>query len=154
MSRNSILIDASPDAIFDVLEDAYAYPKWVVGTRRIRGVDPEWPAVGSRFHHAVGNFVAELHDSTKILERRRAQFIELEVRFRPTGVAQVRVSLASATDGTRVTIEETPTGGPVQRLPRGVTDPLLGVRNALSLRRFRRLVRARARAPVPALAAD
>ncbi len=112
MSRNSILIDATPDAVFDSLDDAYAYPRWVLGARRIRFVDPSWPDEGSRFHHAIGTFVAELHDSTLIISRDRPESIELEVRFRPTGVARVRISVVSEPSGTRVTMEETPTTGP------------------------------------------
>ena len=48
MSRNEVMVSATPEEVFDVLDDAYAYPKWVVGTRRVRAVDPEWPAVGSQ----------------------------------------------------------------------------------------------------------
>ena len=91
MARNTTRIHATPEEVFDVLDDAHAYPRWVVGTRRVRGVDPDWPAVGSRFHHAIGTFVAELHDSSMVLDRRRPELMELEVRFRPTGVAWVRI---------------------------------------------------------------
>jgi Polyketide cyclase / dehydrase and lipid transport len=139
VSRNSTVTRASPDEAFDVLEDAYTYPPWVLGTRRIRRVDENWPAIGSVFHHAIGTSVAELHDSTKMLDRQRPSYIELEVRFRPTGVATVRLFVAPAGDGSRVTLEETPTGGPFAWLPQLVTDPLLALRNGLSLGRFRRI---------------
>src|SRR4051812_50021008 len=36
MSRNRITVTASPEAVFDVLDDADAYPRWVVGARRVR----------------------------------------------------------------------------------------------------------------------
>jgi hypothetical protein len=39
MSRNSIDVAASPTDVFAVLDDPHAYPKWVVGARRIRDVD-------------------------------------------------------------------------------------------------------------------
>src|SRR4029079_17386931 len=89
VARNSINVHADADAVFDVLDNAYAYPRWCVGTRRIRAVDPDWPAVGSRFHHAVGSAAGELHDSSKVLERDRPNRIVLEVRLRPACVAQV-----------------------------------------------------------------
>lgn len=149
MARNSILIKATPDAVFDSLDDAYAYPRWVVGTRRIRYVDPNWPAEGSRFHHAIGTFAAELHDSTRVISRDRPHTVELEVRFRPTGVARVRISVVSSQPrGTRVTMEETPTRGPICWLPRVVTDSVLSVRNAISLRRFQHLCEANGTRPV------
>jgi len=149
MSRNSIFVRASPEQVFAVLDDAYAYPSWVLGTRRIRDVDQEWPAVGSSFHHAIGTPVAELHDSSKVVVRQRPEHLELEVRFRPTGVATVCVDIAPEHSGSRVTMEETPKFGFFASLPRLVTEPLLAVRNEVSLRRLRHLTEARLhRAPV------
>src|ERR1700712_5416837 len=106
MSRNSISVSASPEAVFAVLDDAYAYPRWVVGARRVRHVDANWPAVGSKFHHAVGNAGPELHDSSKVLERQSPERIVLEVRFRPTGVANVEIDVKRAGEGSVVTIME------------------------------------------------
>jgi uncharacterized protein YndB with AHSA1/START domain len=137
MSKNSIGVSASPATVFDVLDDAYAYPRWVVGARRVRRVDSTWPAVGSKFHHAIGNAAAELHDSSKILERERPNRISLEVRFRPTGVARVQIDVRPEASGSLVTIQETPTRGPVSHLPRFITEPLLTLRNALALQRLR-----------------
>lgn len=137
---NSIVVRAGPEAVFDVLDDAHAYPCWVVGTRRIRHVDSTWPAVGSRFHHAIGTFVAELHDSTVVVARDRPRRLELEVRFRPTGVARVRIEVAPVIGGTRIVFEETPVAGPAEWLPGAVTRPLFSIRNAFSLKRLRRIV--------------
>jgi uncharacterized protein YndB with AHSA1/START domain len=137
MARNSLVVPATPDAVFDVLDDACAYPRWVLGARRIRRVDESWPAVGSRFHHALGTAAGELHDSSKILERDRPNRIVLEVRFRPTGVARVEIGVAPAGTDSVITIDETPTQGPVSWLPRIITDPGLALRNAISLRRLR-----------------
>lgn len=137
MSRNSIAISAAPETVFDVLDDAYAYSRWVVGARRILRVDATWPAVGSKFHHAIGNAVAELHDSSKILERQRPDHIALEVCFRPTGVARVDIHVVAEGPGSLVSIKETPTRGPVSHLPQFLTGPLLTLRNALALQRLR-----------------
>jgi uncharacterized protein YndB with AHSA1/START domain len=145
MSRNSINVSAPPEAVFDVLDDAYAYPRWVVGARRVRRVDPSWPAVGSKFHHAIGTAAGELHDSSKILERQRPDRIVLEVRFRPTGVANVEIDVERVGDKSIVTIAESPTSGPVSHLPIFITDPLLHVRNALALQRLRHEIESRDR---------
>ncbi len=143
MARNHITLRSDAEAVFDVLDDPYAYPRWVVGTRRIRSVDPEWPAVGSKFDHAVGTAAGELHDSSKILARDRPHHLVLEVRFRPTGVAKVEITVEPVAGGSRVTLEETPTDGFLAHLPRWLTDPALALRNALSLRRFRHEVERR-----------
>jgi hypothetical protein len=146
MSRNQIHIDVEPEVVFDVLDDACAYASWVVGTRRVLSVDASWPAAGSRFHHAIGNAAGELHDSSKVLHRDRPRELVLEVRFRPTGVARVTISVNTATDGSVVTLEELPTSGPVSVLPRLITDPVLYLRNAVSLQRLRHEVERRSTA--------
>ena len=145
MSRTSILIDASPDAVFAVLDDACAYPAWVVGARRVRHVDAAWPAVGARFHHALGGPGAELHDSSRVLERAPPRHLRLEVRFRPAGVAEVDLTLVATAGGTRVVMEEHPRSGPAAAAPRWVVDPVLHARNLWSLRRLREEVRRRDR---------
>ncbi len=143
MSQNHITVPADPDAVFDVLDDPHAYPRWVVGTRRIRAVDPAWPTVGSRFHHAVGTAAGEIHDSSMVLERERPHRLVLEVRFRPTGVARVEITVEPVGDGSRVTLVETPTAGLLGRVPRWLSDPALSLRNVLSLHRFQRVVERR-----------
>jgi uncharacterized protein YndB with AHSA1/START domain len=147
MSRNQIAVSARPEDVFAVLDDACAYPGWVVGARRIRRVDPDWPEEGSAFHHALGVPGAELRDSSKVLERDPPHRMVLEVRFRPTGVARVQIDVSGAADRERsvVTISETPVGGPVAWLPGVVTDPVLHLRNALSLQRLRHEVERRVR---------
>ena len=137
MARNTISTHAPPEAVFAVLDDPYAYPRWVVGARRVRSVDPTWPAVGSRFHHAVGTPLGELHDSSKVLLREPPTHLLLEVRFRPTGIAHVDIRVRPNGSGSTIVMEETPTGPPFAFLPRLITDPVLTLRNAISLQRLR-----------------
>jgi uncharacterized protein YndB with AHSA1/START domain len=148
MSRNQIAVSASPEAVFDVLDDAAAYPRWVVGARRLRRVDADWPEEGSEFHHAIGVAGAELHDSTEVLEHEPLHRIVLEVRFRPTGTARVELVVDRTDQGTVITMEETPRSGPVSWLPKFAVDPALHLRNAWSLQRLRHEVERRAR-PAP-----
>lgn len=143
MSRNEITVAASPQDVFDVLDDAEAYPRWVVGARRMRRVDSNWPHEGSEFHHALGLPGAELHDSTAVVDHVPLHRIVLEVRFRPTGTARVELEVDTTADGSIVTMEETPDSGPVSWLPGFLTDPLLHARNAWSLQRLRHEVEQR-----------
>jgi hypothetical protein len=137
MALNSIHTHAGPDTVFDVLDDACAYPRWVVGARRVRGVDPSWPAVGSRFHHALGTAAGELHDSSKVVERDRPRRMVLEVRFRPAGVAEVEIDVVPHADGSTIVMVERPISGPLAKVPGFLLEPLLKLRNALSLQRLR-----------------
>jgi uncharacterized protein YndB with AHSA1/START domain len=145
MSRNRIDVTAAPEVVFAVLDDADAYPRWVVGARRMRRVDPDWPRAGSEFHHAIGLPGAELRDSTEVVERASPHRIVLEVRFRPTGTARVELVVDETDGGSIVTMEESPDSGPISWLPQFVTDPLLHVRNAWSLRRLRHEIERRDR---------
>lgn len=143
-TRNEITVPEPPAAVFAVFDDALAYPRWVVGTRRVRGVDPTWPLPGASFHHAVGTRALELHDLTTVLERAAPERLVLRVRFRPTGVATVSLTVTPEGTGSRVVLEETPESGPAAAIPRPLVAFLLWVRNAESLRRLRREVRRRA----------
>lgn len=146
MSKNTILINASPDDVFDVLLDARMYPRWVVGAKHVRGVDDDWPAVGSRFHHRVGAGPIETADSTKILAVDRPRHLTLEVRFRPIGVGIVDLDVSPEWNGgSYVLMEEHPTAGPVHALRSKALDVATHLRNAVSLRRLRRLAERRAR---------
>ena len=143
MPRNVVRIAATPEDVFAVLDDACAYPRWVVGARRIRWVDAAWPAEGARFHHALGVPGGELQDSSKVVLRDPPRRMELEVRFRPPGVALVQLDISR--DGARsvVTMEETAVSGPVAHVPRVIIEPLIKIRNAISLERLRHEVERR-----------
>ena len=144
MSRNQIVIEATPADVLAVLLDADCYGDWVVGSKELRGVEPEWPQPGSRFHHSQGVGPLTLDDDTKVVERSDQRLV-LDVHYRPVGTALVTLSLAEREDGraTRVTMEEEPTSGITAKLPRPLVDPLFGLRNQASLRRLAKLVERR-----------
>ncbi len=47
-------IAASRRLVWDVLADGWTYPQWVVGNSRIRAVDDDWPAPGTRILRSAG----------------------------------------------------------------------------------------------------
>lgn len=137
MATNRIHIDAPPEAVFDVLCDAASYRVWVVGSKRIRGVDPEWPAVGSRFHHTVGIGPLTDSDTTEVLESVRPSRMVLEARIWPFGTAEVALDLHPAGAGTDVVMGETPLRGLAKQLDNPLMERAIWVRNALTLRRLK-----------------
>lgn len=145
MAENTTTIDATPEQVFDVLLDAWTYKDWVVGADEIRAVDPEWPAVGSKFHHTVGVGPAKTDDNTKVIAVDPPRRLVLEARARPAGVAHVEF-LVEANDegGSTITIEEHPIDGPTTAIPDAITDVGLKLRNVETLRRLRNLVEERA----------
>src|ERR1700760_1172010 len=139
MAHNTGYIDAAPDTVFAVLSDASTYADWVVGSRRVRSSDADFPAVGSRFHHQVGIPPLLLHDHTEVLESDAPRRLVLRAKTRPFATARVDLRLAPEGDGTRVVMFE----GAGDRLSRLVlnrlTDPLMHRRNVVALRRLRRI---------------
>lgn len=144
MARNEITVGVAADEMFALLLDPYAYPKWVVGTRRIRDVDRDWPSPGARFHHSVGLGPLGTRDSTTILTCRPPSQLDLEVRFRPLGVAGVSLRISEAGAGRcTIVLGEEPMAGPVEGLRGRAWDAVVHGRNALSLWRLRRLAESR-----------
>jgi uncharacterized protein YndB with AHSA1/START domain len=146
MARNEIVIDAPPEKVYETLLDPSAYPQWVVGAKQLRDVDRSWPKKGARFHQKVGAGPVELADSTKILEKKPNRRVVLEVRIRPLGVGKVKIDLKPKRRGrkTKVVMTEDLTRGPVSWIRRPIRSAAIAARNAVSLRRLRRLVASRA----------
>jgi hypothetical protein len=144
MSRNTLEIKAPPREVLAVLLDADAYADWVVGSKELRHVEPDWPSPGSRFHHTQGAGPLTLEDDTEVLALSERRLV-LDVHYRPLGTARVTLSLGERQGGaaTLVTMDEVPTSGFTARLPRFLTDPAFHGRNQLSLRRLARLVERR-----------
>ena len=149
MAENEIYLDAPPEAVFDVLRDPRRYPDWVVGAKRIRGFDSDWPEPGSEFRHTVGVGPAELKDKTEVVAADEQATdpgtpgdgeLVLRARAMPLGVAMVRIAVSEDGKGSRVVMHERPTEGLGARLDNPVLDAAVHVRNAVSLRRLRRLV--------------
>jgi uncharacterized protein YndB with AHSA1/START domain len=136
------LIRASPERIFEVFDDARAYANWVVGSDTIRDSDPDWPAVGSRFHHRVGVGLIKVNDHTQVVKRNPPRELVLHARARPMGTAKVSMRLEPVEGGTCVTMEETP-GDPLSHLAiNPLTYWLVRLRNEQSLRRLARIAEA------------
>ena len=145
MSRNEIVIQAPPGEVWDVLMDPWLYTQWVVGNKRIRGVDPDWPAIGSRFHHTVGVGPLMTRDATRIVALRPGEQLELDAHAWPVGTAKVILTLESADGGTRVVMIEEPTRGPARWMETPLLHGLTHGRNVESLRRLKRVVEQRVR---------
>lgn len=139
MAYNEAYINVPPARVFDVLSDPGNYPKWVVGARKIRRADPEFPAVGSRFHHQVGVAPLVLNDHTEVLTNDAPSRLVLRAKTRPFGTARVDLGLAAEGAGTRVRMTENAGDTPSKVLLNRLSDPLIHARNERSLGRLRRL---------------
>lgn len=141
MATNEIHVAASPAAVYAILLDPYCYPKWVVGTKTVRGVDPDWPEPGSSFHHKVRGVG---RDRTELLEMELDRRLVLKVFVRPVLIGVVNIELEGLGARTRIRIHEEPAPGTSLRSVRWLLDPFIYLRNALGIRKLRRLAEARA----------
>lgn len=143
MSTTSVEIGRSPEHVFGVLLTPQAYPHWVVGARRIRGVDPDWPKEQSAFHHTVGVWPVLVNDHTTIVESDPPSRLKLRARAWPFGEADVTLRLEPRGGRTLVTLHEEPVKGPVRTAWNRFADVAGHVRNSVSLIRLKRLAESR-----------
>jgi uncharacterized protein YndB with AHSA1/START domain len=136
MTRNERTIEALPDQVWNVLSDGWLYPAWVVGATRMRDVDKEWPAIGSRLHHSAGVWPLVVSDSTEVLESRPGRCLHLRARGWPLGEAEVTMTLTAQGSGTLVTIDEDVTNGPGRLVPAPLRAVTVRIRNVETLRRL------------------
>lgn len=131
-------VQAGADRVFAELADGWAYVGWVVGASHIRDVDASWPLVGSKIHHKVGVWPADVSDFTESLACEPDHRLLLRARGWPLGEALVEILLEPAGPAvTEVIIREAPSAGPGHWLDNPILRLLLRLRNRETLRRLR-----------------
>ncbi|MFS0852939.1 SRPBCC family protein [Microbacterium sp. 179-I 3D4 NHS] len=136
MAENRRRMACDRESVFRVLADGWLYPVWVVGASRMREVDENWPAAGSKLHHSFGVWPVLIDDSTSVLEWDPPRRAVLQARGWPIGEARVTIEAATREDGCEVRIIEHPATGPATLIPSFLIDPMLKWRNSETLRRL------------------
>jgi uncharacterized protein YndB with AHSA1/START domain len=141
---NEIHMDVPPERVFEVLADWRSYGYWVVGSRKMRGMDPGFPAAGTRFHHQVGVGPLHLNDHTQVLEVDQPRKLILKAKARPfLGTAVVDITMEARDGGTQVTLREDPGDAITAFVFNPITHLLVRGRNTESLRRLKELAEQR-----------
>ena len=104
--------------VWDVVADGWTYSQWVVGNSRMRAVEPDWPAVGSKIHHTIGIWPVVINDETEVESCAPEEELVLLARTRPFGQARITLRLHDVADGCRIEMAEVPVGGPLNLIPR------------------------------------
>src|SRR5687768_2776915 len=99
MSRTTRHLECRPEDVFDVLADGWSFATWVVGAARIRDVDSDWPAVGSRIHHSVGVWPLLISDTTVVEQVDSPRLLQLRVKAWPTGEGRVVIRCEPDVEG-------------------------------------------------------
>jgi hypothetical protein len=136
MATNARLINASPDAVFDVLRNGWLFPSWVVGASRIRDVDSTWPAVEAKLHHSFGVWPLVIDDTTSLLEWDPPRHVKFQARGWPIGEAEVTLDVKPRGDGCVVRMHEDAAKGPGRLVPKPLRDIGLLIRNREALQRL------------------
>ena len=139
-------VDAPAQAVWDVLADGWDYATWVVGASRVRDVDRDWPAEGSRIHHSFGLWPVVVNDTTKVITSREPTSLVLVARGWPAGEAAVGITVTERGDQScTVAIAEDAVKGPGTLVPKPLRQLGIGPRNVEALRRLAYLAEGRYR---------
>ncbi len=129
-------VAAPASAVWEVLSDGWSYANWVVGAARVRDVDADWPAAGTRVHHSFGVWPLLIQDFNRVESVTPPQDLVLTARGWPAGEAHVHLSVQP--DGPElcvVTITEDAVSGPAKLIPAAVRRVLIAPRNRETLNR-------------------
>lgn len=131
------LTTATAGEVWAVLADGWTYPCWIVGTARMRAVEPGFPSAGTRLHHSFGAWPLTIDDETISLSAEPESRLVLEAHGWPLGEARVEIGLTPIPGGTEISIAEDATKGPGRWLvPGPARQALITARNTETLRRL------------------
>ncbi|MGH9107531.1 MAG: SRPBCC family protein [Acidimicrobiales bacterium] len=111
MAIRNVLVHAPPGAVWSVLADGHAYDQWVVGTRRVRSVEPGWPAPGTSIHFTAGVGPVRIEDRTTSRICEEGRHLELEAHGAAFGSARVAIHILPWGDDSVVVLDEHPLRG-------------------------------------------
>ena len=109
---------ATRQAVWDIIADGWTYSQWVVGNSRMRAVDADWPAVGSRIQHSIGVWPLLVNDVTEVQESRPLEELVLLASAGLFGSARIFLRLSDTpTGGCLIEMAEVPVGRPMRWVP-------------------------------------
>lgn len=143
MAVVNVLVQRSPEQVWDVLADGFSYAEWVVGTREIRAVDEGWPALGTNIHYTVGFGPLHLQGRTTVRHVEPGRHLGLEADGGPIGTARISIELLDWGEDTVVLLDEHPLRGPGYHFHNALSDAVLLLRGRPMVHNLARLVERR-----------
>ena len=112
---------ATREEVWNVISDGWTYSQWVVGNSRMRAVDANWPAAGSRIQHSIGVWPFLVDDVTEVEDCRPLEKLVLLARAGLFGRARILFRLSDTpTGGCLIEMAEVPVGLPMGWVPNQV----------------------------------
>jgi len=110
-------VEASRQAVWDVLANGWTYSQWVVGNSRTRAVDSQWPEPGSAIRHSIGVWPLVINDQTVVESCTPGKELVLHAGLGLFGAARITMRLSEIPSGCRVEMIEVPVEGIIGLIP-------------------------------------
>lgn len=136
-------VKATPEQVWAILADGWAYGMWVVGASRVRGVEDGWPQPGRRIHHSFGLWPLLIDDTTEVIDATAPMSLALQARGWPAGEATVVITITPEPTGSLIRVDEDATAGPGTLVPQPLRQVMIAPRNREALRRLAYLAEGR-----------
>lgn len=136
----NVLVKRSPEQVWDFLSKGDRYAEWVIGTQRIRGVDDNWPDIGSNVHFSFGVGPWSIDDRTTVRNAEPPSVLELEVHAGRIGTARLLFEIRRWGDHAVVVLDEHPLSGPGAHFHNMLIDLGLRFRNRRMLDKLAKLI--------------
>ena len=149
MAEVTGVINVPPPVVWETLSDGWLYATWVLGTSKIRSVEPGFPAEGTKIHHGFGLWPVMIEDESEVLDCVPEERLVLQARGWPMGEATTVIELQPTGTGTSLRLFETPTKGPGAWMNNPLAEAVLRKRLAEMLDRLTRICEGRAGKPPP-----
>lgn len=140
MALLNVLVKRSPEQVWDFLGQGHRYAEWVSGTQAIRGVDDNWPEIGSSIYFTVGFGPFVIKDRTTVRNAEPRRMLELEVHAGRIGTARLMFEVRPWGEHTVVVLDEHPLSGPGAHVHNMLIDLGLRFRNRRMLDKLAKLI--------------
>lgn len=138
------LVQATPQAVWDVLADGNLYADWVVGTSDSTPGAGQWPQVGATLTYEVRLGPLRLNNESVVRHKVDGSLLEIEAKAGSLGTARISVELRPWGEQCLVIVDEHPLRGPGGLLHNAGAEALIQVRHRTMLARLARLCEAEA----------
>lgn len=138
------LVQATPQAVWDVLADGDLYVQWVVGPSDSTPEAGHWPQVGATIAYEVRLGPLRLNNESVVRHKVDGSLLEIEAKAGRLGTARISVELRPWGEECLVIVDEHPLRGPGGLLHNAAVEALIQVRHRAMLARLAGLCESRA----------
>ncbi|MEU0477346.1 SRPBCC family protein [Streptomyces olivaceus] len=138
------LIQATPQAVWDVLADGSQYARWVVGPSEVTPRSGQWPRTGATIAYEVRLGPLRLTNESVVRHMVEGALLEIEAKAGRLGTARISVELRPWGEQCLVIVDEHPLRGPGGLMHNVGVEALIQIRHRAMLARLAHLCEAEA----------